>query len=67
MHVCVDFRYLNTETPKDEYLIPIADMLIDSTTSNEILSSLDDFIQDIIKYTSSKMMYLKLFFNAWGH
>ena len=32
--VCVDFRDLNVVTPKDMYVIPIADMLIDSTANN---------------------------------
>ena len=26
LHVCIDFRNLNTTTPKDEYLMPIADV-----------------------------------------
>ena len=41
MHVCVDFRDLNAVIPKDEYPMPIADMLVDSIASNEILSLLD--------------------------
>ena len=36
--VCIDFGDLNNATPKDEYHMPIADMLVDSTSSNEILS-----------------------------
>ena len=34
LRVCVDFRDLNVATPKDMYVIPIADMLFDSTTNN---------------------------------
>ena len=34
--VCVDFR-------KDMYVMPIVDMLIDSTTNNELLSFMDSF------------------------
>ncbi|XP_027359296.1 uncharacterized protein LOC113867964 [Abrus precatorius] len=30
LRVCIDFRNLNTATPKDEYPMPIADMLVDS-------------------------------------
>src|SRR6185503_14498950 len=28
IRVCINFRYLNKATPKDEYPMPIADMLI---------------------------------------
>ena len=41
--VCVDFRYLNVVTPKDMYVMPIAHMLVDSTTNNEFLSFMDGF------------------------
>ena len=43
LRVCVDFRDLNAFTPKDMYVMPIADMLVDSITNNEILSFMDDF------------------------
>ena len=43
LRVCVDFRDLNVATPKDMYVIPIADMLIDSTANNELLSFMDGF------------------------
>ena len=41
--VCVDFRDLNAATPKDVYVVPIVDMLVDSTASNELLSFMDNF------------------------
>ena len=31
LRVCVDFRDLNVATPKDMYVMPIVDMLVDST------------------------------------
>ena len=43
LKVCVDFRNLNTTTSKDMYVMPIADMLVDSTANNELLSIIDDF------------------------
>ena len=43
LKVCVDFRDLNVASPKDMFVMPIVDMLVDSTTSNELLSFLDDF------------------------
>ena len=43
LRVCVDFRDLKVATPKDMYVMPIADMLIDSTANNELLSFMDGF------------------------
>jgi hypothetical protein len=40
--VCVDFRDLNWATPKDEYPMPIAEMLINAAADNKILSFMDD-------------------------
>ena len=41
LRVCINFRDFNNATPKDEYFIPIADMLIDFAVENEILSFMD--------------------------
>ena len=43
LRVCVDFRDLNISTPKDMYVMHIADMLVDSTANNELLSFMDGF------------------------
>jgi hypothetical protein len=39
--ICVDFRNLNRASPKDDYLKPIADLLIDSASGNKMISFLD--------------------------
>jgi hypothetical protein len=39
--ICVDFRNLNRATPKDEYLMPFADLLVDSASGNKMISLLD--------------------------
>jgi hypothetical protein len=39
--VCVDFRDLNRVTPKDEYPMPIADILIHNAYGNKMISFLD--------------------------
>jgi hypothetical protein len=39
--VCIDFRNLNRETPKDEYPMPIADMLINNASGNRIIIFVD--------------------------
>jgi hypothetical protein len=41
IRICVDFRNLNRATPKDEYSIPTADLLIDSASGNKMVSFLD--------------------------
>ena len=39
----MNFRDLNVATSKDMYVMPIADMLVDSTANNEMLSFIDGF------------------------
>jgi hypothetical protein len=41
LRVCIDFRDLNKVTPKDEYPMPIADFLVNSTSGHRVLSFLD--------------------------
>ena len=41
IRVCIDFRNLNKATPKDEYLMPIADMLINEASGHRVISFLD--------------------------
>jgi hypothetical protein len=39
--VCIDFHNLNKATPKDEYPMPITDMLINNASGHRIISFLD--------------------------
>ncbi|KAM2078098.1 hypothetical protein COP1_024346 [Malus domestica] len=41
LRICIDFRNLNLVTPKDEYTMPISDLLIDAATNHAILSFMD--------------------------
>ena len=43
IRVCIDFRDLNLATPKDEYPMPVAKMLVDSAAGFEYLSMLDGY------------------------
>ena len=43
LRVFVNFRDLNDVTPNDMYVMPITNMLVDSTTNNELLSFMDGF------------------------
>jgi hypothetical protein len=40
IQICVDFRNLNQATPKDEYPMLIANLLIDSTSGNKVINFL---------------------------
>jgi hypothetical protein len=41
IQICVDFRNLNRATLKDEYPMPVANLLIDSASGNKVISFLD--------------------------
>ncbi|KAM1223354.1 hypothetical protein ACFX2G_043340 [Malus domestica] len=41
LRICTDFRNLNLATPKDEYTMPISDLLIDAAANHAILSFMD--------------------------
>ena len=41
IRVCIDFRDLNRATLKDEYPMPIADMLINDASGHRVISFLD--------------------------
>jgi hypothetical protein len=41
IRICVDFRNLNRATPEDEYPMPVADLLVDSTSGNMVISFFD--------------------------
>ena len=43
LRVCIDFRDLNNATPKDEYPMPVSEMLVDSAAGFEYLSILDGY------------------------
>ena len=41
--MCVDFRDLNKACPKDDFLLPYIDVIIDSATSSAMYSFMDGF------------------------
>jgi hypothetical protein len=41
LRVCIDFHNLNKATPKNEYPMPIADILINNASSHKVISFLD--------------------------
>ncbi|KAI5353032.1 hypothetical protein L3X38_005924 [Prunus dulcis] len=42
VRICVDYRNLNEASPKDEYPMPMADMLIDGAAHNQIMMAEQD-------------------------
>jgi hypothetical protein len=65
VHICVDFWNLNRVTPKDEYPVPIADMLINHASDNKIISFLDGNA-GYNQIFMAKMTFLKLPSGAQG-
>ncbi|XP_028062797.1 uncharacterized protein LOC114266101 [Camellia sinensis] len=43
IRVCIDFRDLNEACPKDDFLLPITELLVDATTGYETLSFMDGY------------------------
>src|SRR4051812_49926100 len=43
IRICIDFRSLNDACPKDEFPLPITDVMIDNTCSFELISFMDGF------------------------
>ncbi|KAG9444946.1 hypothetical protein H6P81_016286 [Aristolochia fimbriata] len=41
IRVCVDFRDLNKACPKDDFPLPISELMVDATTGHEALSFMD--------------------------
>ncbi|XP_058180182.1 uncharacterized protein LOC131298724 [Rhododendron vialii] len=53
VRVCVDFRDLNTASPKDQYPMPVADLLVDATVGYQMLSFMDVYIDDVVVKSNS--------------
>ena len=43
VRICVYFRNINLATPKDEYLMPVVDLLVDRIAGYEYLSFMDGY------------------------
>ena len=43
VRICVDFRDLNKASPKDDFLLPHIDVLVDNTAGHALLSFMDGF------------------------
>jgi Reverse transcriptase (RNA-dependent DNA polymerase)/RNase H-like domain found in reverse transcriptase len=43
IHICVDFRDLNKACPKDDFPLPVTEIIIDHTSSYEVFSFMDGY------------------------
>ena len=64
--MCVDYRDLNRASPKDNFLLPHIDTLVDNTTKHSLFSFMDGFSS----YNQIKMaledMEKTTFLTMWG-
>ena len=44
IQICINFRDLNEACPKDEFPLPITDVMIDNTCGFEQMSFMDEFL-----------------------
>ncbi|KAK1660444.1 hypothetical protein QYE76_048603 [Lolium multiflorum] len=60
--VAIDFRNLNSATPKDEYPMPVAETLINAAAGHKVLSFMDvvvqvyDGLEKVVFYLSRRML-----------
>ena len=67
IRICIDYRDLNTAYPKDEFPLPITDVMIDNACGFEKMSFMDDF-QDTIKLRCIQRMKSILHSgHRWGY
>ena len=66
VRMCVDYRYLNRASPKDDFLLPHIDVLVNNTTQHKVFSFMDGFsIYNQIK-TAPEDMEKTTFVTQWG-
>ena len=66
VRMCVDFQDLNKVNPKDDFLLPHIDNLVDNTIGHALLSFMDGFLgYDQIKMAPEDMEKTS-FITPWG-
>ena len=66
VRVCVEFRDLNKASPKDDFLLPHIDMLVNSTAGHPMLSFMDGFSRYNKILMAPEDMEKTSFINEWG-
>ena len=66
VRVCVDFRDLNKDSTKDDFLFPHINMLVDSTVGHSMLSFMDNFFRYNTILMALEDMEKTSFIIKWG-
>ena len=66
VRMCVDFRDLNKDSPKDDFPLPHIDILVDNITEHALLSFMDGFSGYNKIKMASKDMEKTSFITPWG-
>ena len=66
VRMCVDFRDLNNASPKDDFLLPHIDILVDNTAGHVLLSIMDGFLGYNQIKMAPKDMEKTSFTTPWG-
>ena len=66
VRMCVDFRDLNKACPKDDFLLPHIDDLVDNTTGSALMSFMDCFSGYNQIKMASRDMTKTTFTTKWG-
>ena len=43
VHICIDYRDFSKESPKDDFLLPHINVLVDNTAQHKVFSFMDGF------------------------
>ena len=66
VRMCVNFRDLNKASPKDDFPLPLIDVLVDNTTGHALLSFMDGFSGYNQIKMAPKDMKKTSFITLWG-
>jgi len=64
--MCMDFRDLNKESPKDDFPVPHIDILVDNITGDALLSFMDEYAGYNEVKMAMKEMEKTTFITQWG-
>ena len=64
--MCVDYRDLNRASPKDNFLLPHIDILVDNTAKYSLFSFMDGFLSYNQIRMASEDMEKITFLTMWG-
>ena len=66
VRMCMDFRDLNNACPKDDFLLPHIDVLVDNTVGSALMSFMDGFLRYNQIKMAPKDMTKTTFTIEWG-